>query len=86
MTILISLDVVQTITLATEEPPAKTDVMASGWGKPSASASGVSPVLREVVVPIADKSVCELAYPTANFDTKICISALGGHGTCNVSN
>ena len=61
------------------------EVMASGWGKDSDSASGVSSVLREVVIPIADDSVCRTAYPTTNFDKKICISALGGHGTCNVS-
>ena len=57
---------------------------ASGWGKPSDDADGISDVLREVECETIANDVCirELAVVT---DDNICISGRDGNSTCNVS-
>merc|ERR1712137_1376497 len=49
------------------DPPANTKLELSGWGRPSDSASSISPVLR---------------YSNTN-DNHICIDTSNGHGSCN---
>merc|ERR1712024_335445 len=57
-------------------------VEATGWGKDSDSAGGISPVLREVTVPVESNENCDAYYGIVK-DSQICINAEGGHGTCN---
>jgi len=59
------------------------DVQASGWGKPSDSATSVSPVLREVTVDTITNLACALAFPTIINKNIICISGNDGKSTCN---
>ena len=40
-------------------------------------------LLSKVDVPVMDDATAEATYPGINFDTKICIDSIGGHGTCN---
>ena len=59
-------------------------VEATGWGKDSDNAGGISPVLREVTVPVESNKNCDDYYGIVK-DSHICINSEGGHGTCNVS-
>ena len=59
-------------------------VEATGWGKPSDNAGGISPVLREVTVPVMSNEECDATYGIVK-DSHICIDSAGGKGTCNVS-
>merc|ERR1711983_459094 len=66
-----------------ETDPAKGEMVeATGWGKDSDSAGGISPVLREVTVPVESNENCDAYYGIVK-DSQICINAEGGHGTCN---
>ena len=58
-------------------------VEATGWGKDSDNAGGISPVLREVTVPVESNENCDAYYGIVK-DSHICINSEGGHGTCNV--
>jgi hypothetical protein len=72
--------------------PAKGDtadagelVTATGWGKPSDSAGGISAVLRMVSdLPIITNQECNAVYGIVGPGV-VCISTKGGKGTCNVS-
>merc|ERR1711879_1099456 len=58
-------------------------VTCTGWGKPSDSAGGISPVLRMVEDrPIISNSECNAIYGIVG-DGVVCIDATGGKGTCN---
>merc|ERR1719428_1366373 len=58
-------------------------VTCTGWGKPSDSAGGISPVLRMVEDrPIITNSECNAIYGIAG-DGVVCIDTTGGKGTCN---
>ena len=83
---MISLDAnIQTVGLSSGSDPAKGEMVeATGWGKDSDSAGGISPVLREVTVPVESNENCDAYYGIVK-DSQICINAEGGHGTCNVS-
>ena len=59
-------------------------VEATGWGKPSDNAGGISPVLREVTVPVMSNKQCDATYGIVK-DSHICSDSTGGKGTCNVS-
>jgi len=70
--------------------PAKGDtadagelVTATGWGKPSDSAGGISPVLRMVSdLPVITNQECNAIYGIVGPGV-VCISTSGGKGTCN---
>merc|ERR1719382_2084647 len=54
-----------------------------GWGKPSDSASGISPVLRMVQdLPVITNKECNDVYGIVG-DGVVCIDTSGGKGTCN---
>ena len=59
-------------------------VTATGWGKDSDSAGGISPVLRMVggLLVISNKD-CNDIYGIVG-DGVVCIDTTGGKGTCNV--
>merc|ERR1712142_57398 len=58
-------------------------VTCTGWGKPSDSAGGISPVLRMVEDrPIITNSECNAIYGIVG-DGVVCIDTTGGKGTCN---
>jgi len=58
-------------------------VTATGWGKPSDSASGISPVLRMVSdLPVISNSDCNDVYGIVGSGV-VCIDTTGGRGTCN---
>merc|ERR1712154_506197 len=58
-------------------------VTYTGWGKPSDSAGGISPVLRMVEDrPIISNSECNAIYGIVG-DGVVCIDTTGGKGTCN---
>ena len=60
-------------------------VTVTGWGKPSDSAGGISPVLRMVSdLPIISNSECNSYYGIVG-DGIVCIDTTGGKGSCNVS-
>ena len=61
-------------------------VTVTGWGKPSDSAGGISPVLRMVSdLPIISNDECNSYYGIVG-DGIVCIDTTGGKGSCNVSN
>merc|ERR1711892_450520 len=68
---------------AEEEGWAHEDCVASGWGKPSDSASGISPVLRHVTVDTITSLICALKFPTIINHNIICISGKDGKSSCN---
>merc|ERR1711892_729920 len=54
-----------------------------GWGKPSDSAGGISPVLRMVVdLPIITNKACNDIYGIVG-DGVVCMDTSGGKGTCS---
>merc|ERR1711868_46569 len=58
-------------------------VTATGWGKPSDNAGGISPVLRMVEdLPIISNAECNAIYGIVG-DGIVCIDTTGGKGTCN---
>merc|ERR1712029_1319249 len=58
-------------------------VTCTGWGKPSDSAGGISPVLRMVEDrPIITNSECNDVYGIVGAGV-VCIDTSGGKGTCN---
>jgi secreted trypsin-like serine protease len=58
-------------------------VTCTGWGKPSDSAGGISPVLRMVEDrPIISNRECNDIYGIVG-DGVVCIDTTGGKGTCN---
>jgi len=61
---------------------AHVPAVASGWGKPSDDASGISPVLREVDTETITNLACALQFLTVNKNI-ICISGKDGKSTCN---
>merc|ERR1712130_794025 len=69
---------------ATGEPPAVGSlVTVTGWGKPSDSAGGISPVLREVRdIPVMTNADCNAVYGIVG-DGVVCIDTAGGRGSCN---
>ena len=75
-------DIIKTIGLASSDPAVGETCTVSGWGKDSDSASGISPVLRYVDVPILSNEDCNI-YGIV-WDGMICIDTAGGHGTCSV--
>lgn len=61
-----------------------TDVTVTGWGKPSDSASGISPVLRTVDVKTISNADCKSTFAIVT-DGIVCIDTAGGKGSCNVN-
>jgi secreted trypsin-like serine protease len=58
-------------------------VTCTGWGKPSDSAGGISPVLRMVEDrPIISNAECNAVYGIVGSKV-VCIDTTGGKGTCN---
>merc|ERR1711879_149390 len=58
-------------------------VTCTGWGKPSDSAGGISPVLRMVEDrPIISNTECNNVYGIVGTGV-VCIDTTGGKGTCN---
>lgn len=58
-------------------------VTVTGWGKPSDSAGGISPVLRMVSdLPIISNKECNSYYGIVG-DGIVCIDTTGGKGSCN---
>merc|ERR1712025_107705 len=58
-------------------------VTCTGWGKPSDSAGGISPVLRMVEDrPIISNAECNSIYGIVG-DGVVCIDTTGGRGSCN---
>ncbi|KAJ8912555.1 hypothetical protein NQ315_006627 [Exocentrus adspersus] len=57
--------------------------LASGWGRDSDQSQSISPVLREVEVPIISNRLCNVAYLGAIEDSHICASGLDGKSTCS---
>jgi len=76
-------DNIQTVALSSGSDPAVGEMVeATGWGKDSDSAGGISPVLREVTVPVESNEDCDSYYGIVK-DSHICIDSKGGRGTCN---
>ena len=71
---------------AAGDVPAEGSMVAvTGWGKPSDSAGGISPVLREVFdLPVISNSDCNDVYGIVGPGV-VCIDTTGGRGSCNVS-
>jgi len=68
---------------AGETPAVGSMVTVTGWGKPSDSAGGISPVLREVRdIPVITNSDCNDVYGIVG-DGVVCIDTTGGRGSCN---
>merc|ERR1719228_913791 len=68
---------------AGETPSAGSLVTVTGWGKPSDSAGGISPVLREVRdLPVMTNADCNDVYGIVG-DGVVCIDTTGGRGSCN---
>merc|ERR1711956_45390 len=66
-----------------ETPAVGSMVTVTGWGKPSDSAGGISPVLREVRdIPVMTNSDCNDVYGIVG-DGVVCIDTTGGRGSCN---
>lgn len=66
-----------------ETPALGSMTTVTGWGKPSDSAGGISPVLREVRdVPVMSNSDCNAVYGIVGPGV-ICIDTKGGRGSCN---
>merc|ERR1719341_73821 len=66
-----------------ETPAVGSMVTVTGWGKPSDSAGGISPVLREVRdIPVISNSDCNAVYGIVG-DGVVCIDTAGGRGSCN---
>ena len=60
-------------------------VSVIGWGKPSDSASSISPTLQMVHdIPVMSNSECNDYYGIVG-DGIVCIDTTGGRGSCNVS-
>jgi len=58
-------------------------VSVIGWGRPSDSASGISPVLRMVHdIPVMSNRECNSYYGIVK-DGVVCIDTTGGRGSCN---
>jgi len=58
-------------------------VTCTGWGKPSDSAGGISPVLRMVEdLPVISNAECNGVYGIVGSGV-VCIDTTGGRGTCN---
>jgi len=62
---------------------AHEDCQASGWGKPTDSATSISPELREVTVDTITNLMCALEFPTVINKNIVCISGKNGKSTCN---
>merc|ERR1719474_2565473 len=68
---------------AGETPAVGSLVTVTGWGKPSDSAGGISPVLREVRdIPVMTNADCNAVFGIVG-DGVICIDTAGGRGSCN---
>jgi len=68
---------------AGDEPAVGSDVAVTGWGKPSDSAGGISPVLREVFdLPVISNDDCNAVYGIVGPGV-VCIDTTGGRGSCN---
>jgi len=66
-----------------EVPAVGSMVAVTGWGKPSDSAGGISPVLREVFdLPVISNRDCNDVYGIVG-EGVICIDTVGGRGSCN---
>jgi secreted trypsin-like serine protease len=83
-----SIDEITPVALAaadgSQDPRPGATVTASGWGKPSDAAGGISTVLRKVDVPILDNQPCADYYGSLYVTARtICIDASNGSGTCN---
>jgi len=78
-------DCISTICLpdSGDSPAVGSLVTVTGWGKPSDSAGGISPVLREVRdIPVISNADCNDVYGIVG-DGVICIDTAGGRGSCN---
>uniref|UniRef100_A0A1I8PD30 Peptidase S1 domain-containing protein n=1 Tax=Stomoxys calcitrans TaxID=35570 RepID=A0A1I8PD30_STOCA len=58
-------------------------VWASGWGRDSDAAAGVTQFLRYIQVPVVKKSTCNNFFFGSITDKQICISGKDGKSTCN---
>uniref|UniRef100_A0A1I8Q8W9 Peptidase S1 domain-containing protein n=1 Tax=Stomoxys calcitrans TaxID=35570 RepID=A0A1I8Q8W9_STOCA len=58
-------------------------VWASGWGKDSDNAPGVSQFLRYIQVPVTDQGICNIFFFGIITDKQICISGKNGKSPCN---
>merc|ERR1712212_77730 len=68
---------------AGETPAVGSLVTVTGWGEPSDSAGGISPVLREVRdIPVMTNADCNAVYGIVG-DGVVCIDPAGGRGSCN---
>merc|ERR1711935_833640 len=68
---------------AGETPSVGSMVTVTGWGKPSDSAGGISPVLREVRnLPVITNSDCNDVYGIVGPGV-VCVDTAGGRGSCN---
>merc|ERR1719260_406717 len=68
---------------AGETPSVGSLVTVTGWGKPSDSAGGISPVLREVRdLPVISNSDCNDVYGIVGPGV-VCVDTTGGRGSCN---
>merc|ERR1712071_88978 len=66
-----------------ETPDESELVTVTGWGKPSDSAGGISPVLRCVDdLPIISNGDCNAVYGIVGSGV-VCIDTTGGKGSCN---
>jgi len=68
--------------LATSGDYSGQTALVSGWGRPSDSSSGISPVLRKVEAPVMSQSECESYWGNLN-EGVVCIDTTGGKSSCN---
>ncbi|XP_050499046.1 brachyurin [Diabrotica virgifera virgifera] len=79
-------DDIQTIPLPHENSKASfkgKNALATGWGRYSDYNKNISPVLREVNIPIISNFWCGVHYLGSITDSHICASGTGGRATCN---
>merc|ERR1712121_599358 len=62
---------------------AHEQALATGWGKPTDSATSISPVLRQVDVETITNLACLVEFPNIIGGHVICISGAHGKSTCN---
>jgi secreted trypsin-like serine protease len=58
-------------------------VIATGWGKITDGASGLTPFLQYVALTVISNEECANAYGNIITSTKICTATTGGKSTCN---
>ncbi|CAH1112363.1 unnamed protein product [Psylliodes chrysocephalus] len=58
------------------------EAIVTGWGKDSDDIDSLSPVLREVTIPVIDNEPCNTRYLGAIVDSHLCADGISGKSSC----